>query len=173
MTRSDQHATNTTEPLEIPSIGHSIAGRPRARHLGAAHLGAAHLGGRREPQDQRTPRSLLERLFHVTSLVVITSVALIALSAISPTGAFAAVVASPVAPPGATGLQDLLNWTLYGGAIACAGTAMYGFAKMGISHTQQSYQGANHGKSVAILGLLGALGLGLTPTIVNGLTQIH
>ena len=44
---------------------------------------------------------------------------------------------------------------------------------MGISHTQQSYQGANHGKSVAILGLVGALGLGLTPTVVNGLTAIH
>ena len=75
--------------------------------------------------------------------------------------------------PGPNGLQDLLNWTLYGGAIACAGTAMFGFAKMGISHSQQSFQGANHGKSVAILGLLGALGLGLTPTIVNGLTAIH
>lgn len=85
----------------------------------------------------------------------------------------ASVSASPVAPPGATGLQDLLNWTLYGGAIACAASSMYGFAKMGISHTQQSYQGANHGKSVAILGLVGALGLGLTPTIVNGLVAIH
>lgn len=90
-----------------------------------------------------------------------------------PALAFADVSASPTAPPGATGLQDLLNWTLYGGAIACAATAMYGFAKMGISHTQQSYQGANHGKSVAILGLAGALGLGLTPTIINGLTAIH
>jgi hypothetical protein len=88
-------------------------------------------------------------------------------------GTAVAVSASPVAPPGANGLQDLLNWTLYGGAIACAGTAMFGFAKMGISHSQQSFQGANHGKSVAILGLLGALGLGLTPTIVNGLTAIH
>src|SRR5579864_8536380 len=78
--------------------------------------------------------------------------------------ASADVSASPSAPPGSAGLQDLLNWTLYGGAIACAATAMFGFAKMGISHTQQSYQGANHGKSVAILGLLGALGLGLTPT---------
>ncbi len=67
-------------------------------------------------------------------------------------GSAFAVSASPVAPPGAEGLQDLLNWTLYGGAIACAGTAMYGFAKMGISHSQQSFQGANHGKSVAILG---------------------
>lgn len=84
-----------------------------------------------------------------------------------------AVSATPTAPPGADGLQDLLNWTLYGGAICCAATSMYGFAKMGISHTQQSYQGANHGKSVAILGLVGALGLGLTPTIVNGLTAIH
>ena len=44
---------------------------------------------------------------------------------------------------------------------------------MGISHTQQSYQGANHGKAVALLGLAGALGLGLTPTIVNTLTAIH
>ena len=168
MNRIDQHADVTTEPLEHSNAGRPIAGHPRARLLGAAHL-----GGRREPQVHRTRRSLLERLFRVTSLIVLTSIALIALSATSPTGAFAAVVASPVAPPGATGLQDLLNWTLYGGAIACAGTAMYGFAKMGISHTQQSYQGANHGKSVAILGLLGALGLGLTPTIVNGLTQIH
>ena len=93
--------------------------------------------------------------------------------ALLPGVASAAVTASPSAPPGATGLQDLLNWTLYGGAIACAATAMYGFAKMGISHSQQSFQGANHGKSVAILGLVGALGLGLTPTIVNGLTAIH
>ncbi|MDA8313040.1 MAG: hypothetical protein M0Z46_20975 [Actinomycetota bacterium] len=93
--------------------------------------------------------------------------------ALLPGIASAAVTASPSAPPGATGLQDLLNWTLYGGAIACATTAMYGFAKMGISHSQQSFQGANHGKSVAILGLVGALGLGLTPTIVNGLTAIH
>ena len=93
--------------------------------------------------------------------------------ALLPGVAAAAVTASPSAPPGATGLQDLLNWPLYGGAIACAATAMYGFAKMGISHSQQSFQGANHGKSVAILGLVGALGLGLTPTIVNGLTAIH
>ena len=93
--------------------------------------------------------------------------------ALLPGVASAAVTASPSARPGATGLQDLLNWTLYGGAIACAATAMYGFAKMGISHSQQSFQGANHGKSVAILGLVGALGLGLTPTIVNGLTAIH
>jgi|GEM_PF-1859815 hypothetical protein len=87
--------------------------------------------------------------------------------------AFADITATPDAPPGAAGLQDLLNWTLYGGAIACAATSMFGFAKMGISHTQQSYQGANHGKAVAILGLVGALGLGLTPTIVNGLTAVH
>ena len=84
-----------------------------------------------------------------------------------------AVSATPVAPPGAAALQDLLNWTLYGGAIACTATAMFGFAKMGISHSQQSFQGANHGKSTAILGLLGALGLRLTPTIVNALTAIH
>jgi hypothetical protein len=87
--------------------------------------------------------------------------------------AFGAVDATPSAPPGVNGLQDLLNWTLYSGAIACAATSMYGFAKMGISHQSQSYQGANHGKAVALLGLAGALGLGLTPTIVNGLTAIH
>ena len=98
---------------------------------------------------------------------------LLAAAVVLPSVAGAAVSASPIAPPGASGLQDLLNWTLYGGAIACAATTMYGFAKMGISHSQQSYQGANHGKSVAILGLVGALGLGLTPTIVNGLTSIH
>ena len=83
------------------------------------------------------------------------------------------VTVTPTAPPGVNGLQDLLNWTMYGGAIACTGTAMFGFAKMGLSHQNQSYAGANHGKAVAMLGLAGALGLGLTPTIINGLTAIH
>ena len=113
-------------------------------------------------------RRRLARLGQAAAVLLVSGWMLLALS-----GPAFAVSASPVAPPGAEGLQDLLNWTLYGGAIACAGTSMYGFAKMGISHTQQSFQGANHGKSVAILGLLGALGLGLTPTIVNGLTAIH
>jgi len=87
--------------------------------------------------------------------------------------AFAGVTITPTAPPGVNGIQDLLNWTMYGGAIACAGTMIFGFAKMGLSHQNQSYSGANHGKAVAMLGLVGALGLGLTPTIVNGLTAIH
>jgi hypothetical protein len=87
--------------------------------------------------------------------------------------AFADVTVTPTAPPGVDGLQDLLNWTMYGGALACTGTMIYGFAKMGLSHQNQSYSGANHGKAVAMLGLVGALGLGLTPTIVNGLTAIH
>jgi len=87
--------------------------------------------------------------------------------------AFADVTVTPTAPPGVNGIQDLLNWTMYGGALACAGTMIYGFAKMGLSHQNQSYSGANHGKAVAMLGLAGALGLGLTPTIVNGLTAIH
>jgi hypothetical protein len=87
--------------------------------------------------------------------------------------AFADVSVSASAPPGSDGLQDLLNWTMYGGAMACAGTAIYGFAKMGLSHQNQSYSGANHGKAVAMLGIVGALGLGLTPTIINGLTAIH
>jgi hypothetical protein len=87
--------------------------------------------------------------------------------------ALADVTVTPTAPPGVDGLQDLLNWTMYGGALACTGTMIYGFAKMGLSHQSQSYSGANHGKAVAMLGLVGALGLGLTPTIVNGLTAIH
>jgi len=113
-------------------------------------------------------RRRLARLGQAAAALLVAGWALLVIE-----GTALAVSASPVAPPGANGLQDLLNWTLYGGAIACAGTAMFGFAKMGISHSQQSFQGANHGKSVAILGLLGALGLGLTPTIVNGLTAIH
>ncbi len=115
------------------------------------------------------------RVTHRPWIVRITSTTALCLISLFVFGqaAFADVSASPSAPPGSAGLQDLLNWTLYGGAIACATTSMYGFAKMGISHTQQSYQGANHGKSVAILGLIGALGLGLTPTIVNGLTAVH
>jgi hypothetical protein len=113
-------------------------------------------------------RRRLARLGQAAAALLVAGWALLVIE-----GTAVAVSASPVAPPGANGLQDLLNWTLYGGAIACAGTAMFGFAKMGISHSQQSFQGANHGKSVAILGLLGALGLGLTPTIVNGLTAIH
>jgi hypothetical protein len=134
-------------------------------------------GLHRSPTDPQPPTEQLQdgvrhrrlaRLGQATAALLVAGWMLLVLSG----GAFA-VSASPVAPPGAEGLQDLLNWTLYGGAIACAGTSMFGFAKMGISHTQQSFQGANHGKSVAILGLLGALGLGLTPTIVNGLTAIH
>jgi hypothetical protein len=134
-------------------------------------------GLHRSPTDPQPPAEQLQdgvrhrrlaRLAHTAAALLVSGWMLLVLSG----GAFA-VSASPVAPPGAEGLQDLLNWTLYGGAIACAGTAMFGFAKMGISHSQQSFQGANHGKSVAILGLLGALGLGLTPTIVNGLTAIH
>ena len=118
--------------------------------------------------DSRRPNRLA-RAGQFLSAAVISGWLVLALSGVAGAG----VSATPDAPPGANGLQDLLNWTLYGGAIACAATSMFGFAKMGISHTQQSYQGANHGKSVAILGLLGALGLGLTPTIVNGLTAIH
>jgi hypothetical protein len=123
------------------------------------------------PAFQPAARSLQWQRLRRAPLLCVWAV--LALVFVASGSASAAVSASPVAPPGATGLQDLLNWTLYGGAIACAATAMYGFAKMGISHTQQSYQGANHGKSVAILGLVGALGLGLTPTVVNGLTAIH
>ena len=113
-----------------------------------------------------------DRSRHALTFLGVIVAATSFLSFLIPTAAFA-VSATPVAPPGAAALQDLLNWTLYGGAIACTATSMYGFAKMGISHSQQSFQGANHGKSIAILGLLGALGLGLTPTIVNGLTAIH
>jgi len=134
-------------------------------------------GLRRSPTDPQAlvtdrcasvKRRRLARLGQAAAALLVAGWALLVVE-----GTAVAVSASPVAPPGANGLQDLLNWTLYGGAIACAGTAMFGFAKMGISHSQQSFQGANHGKSVAILGLLGALGLGLTPTIVNGLTAIH
>ena len=80
---------------------------------------------------------------------------------------------SATAPPGANGLQDLLNWTAYAGAMACAGSCLYGCAKMALSHQSQSYQGANHGKAIILLSLAGALGLGLTPTIVNTLTAVH
>jgi hypothetical protein len=123
------------------------------------------------PVPQRRRR---ERFVAVVNLgTVVSALFVVALALLSLAASAGAVSATPTPPPGADGLQDLLNWTLYGGAICCAATSMYGFAKMGISHTQQSYQGANHGKSVAILGLVGALGLGLTPTIVNGLTAIH
>ena len=130
------------------------------------------MGPTRTDRPQPAPRGRRRHPRRLARLALLASVALLVAAAFSGV-AGASVSASPVAPPGATGLQDLLNWTLYGGAIACAATAMYGFAKMGISHSQQSYQGANHGKSVAILGLVGALGLGLTPTIVNGLVAIH
>jgi hypothetical protein len=106
-------------------------------------------------------------------MVVLTAVSTATLLFLAASGVVGAVDITPVAPPGADGLQDLLNWTMYGGSMACAGTTIFGLAKMGISHSQQSFQGANHGKSVAMLGALGALGLGLTPTIINSLTAIH
>ena len=118
------------------------------------------------------PQHLPSRVAHRLGGCLATAVLSTISALLSTSAAFAGVSANPVAPPGAAGLQDLLNWTLYGGSIACAATSMFGFAKMGISHTQQSYQGANHGKSVALLGLVGALGLGLTPTIVNGLLGV-
>ncbi len=125
---------------------------------------------KRGPRERRSSRSRLLRLAVAASTtLLLVSTLLLAL----PTTAFADVSVTAEAPPGADGLQDLLNWTLYAGAMACAATAMYGFAKMGLSHSQQSYQGANHGKAVALLGLVGALGLGLTPTLVNALTAIH
>jgi len=106
-------------------------------------------------------------------MIVLAALSIAALLLLVASGVAGAVDITPVAPPGAAGLQDLLNWTMYGGSMACAGTTIFGLAKMGISHSQQSFQGANHGKSVAMLGLAGALGLGLTPTIVNSLTAIH
>jgi len=106
-------------------------------------------------------------------IVVLTAAPTAMLLLLAASGAVGAVDITPVAPPGAEGLQDLLNWTMYGGSMACAGTTIFGLAKMGISHSQQSFQGANHGKSVAMLGLAGALGLGLTPTLINSLTAIH
>jgi hypothetical protein len=120
------------------------------------------------PQPTKKRSSLLRWLTIVLAAVPTAVLLLLAAS-----GAAGAVAITPVAPPGAAGLQDLLNWTMYGGSMACAGTTIFGLAKMGISHSQQSFQGANHGKSVAMLGLAGALGLGLTPTIVNSLTAIH
>jgi hypothetical protein len=122
-------------------------------------------------RDARAPRTRVRSLS--AAGVIVATLASATATYVALASVAGAVSATPIAPPGANGLQDLLDWTLYGGAICCAASSMYGFAKMGISHTQQSYQGANHGKSVAILGLVGALGLGLTPTIVNGLTSIH
>jgi len=125
------------------------------------------------PPRETSPRTRSAQLRRVIWRVGnIAATALIAL-VFSAHAAFADVSVSASAPPGSAGLQDLLNWTMYGGAMACAGTAIFGFAKMGLSHQNQSYSGANHGKAVAMLGLVGALGLGLTPTIINGLTAIH
>lgn len=119
----------------------------------------------------RRPRAVRSALLLLRAgKIALTSAVVLLFSAHA---AFADVSVSAAAPPGATGLQDLLNWTMYSGALACAGTAIFGFAKMGLSHQNQSYSGANHGKAVAMLGMVGALGLGLTPTIINGLTAIH
>jgi hypothetical protein len=140
------------------------------------------------PTPTDTPPEFLEPEFHIPGpkpttprratpphwlAIVLAALSSAALLFLAASGAVGAVDITPVAPPGSAGLQDLLNWTMYGGSMACAGTTIFGLAKMGISHSQQSFQGANHGKSVAMLGLAGALGLGLTPTIVNSLTAIH
>lgn len=153
-------------PLPRPSGSAQLRPAPRYPQYGRPE--------RRAPQERsaRHERRGTQWL-RLRRLALVLLALVLAAPLVVPGVANAAVSASPVAPPGATGLQDILNWTLYGGMITCAATVMYGFAKMGISHSQQSYQGANHGKSVVILGLLGALGLGLTTTIVNGLTSIH
>ena len=123
----------------------------------------------RETTSRNRSAQLRHAIWRAGSIAATTLIALV----FSAHAAFADVSVSASAPPGSAGLQDLLNWTMYGGAMACAGTAIFGFAKMGLSHQNQSYSGANHGKAVAMLGIVGALGLGLTPTIINGLTAIH
>jgi hypothetical protein len=118
-----------------------------------------------------TGRALRRLRYALTGWYLV--VATIAVTFLTSSPAFGDVTLSPTAPPGSDGIQDLLNWTSYTAAAACAGTAMYGLAKMGISQRNDSFSGANHGKSVFLLGGLGALGLGLTPTIINALTAVH
>ena len=92
---------------------------------------------------------------------------------LSATAAFADVTVSPTAPPAAAALQDLVNWGAYTGAVTCLGGAIYGFGKMGLSHKDGNYGASNHGRTVAMMSLAGALGLGVAPTIINTLTGIH
>jgi hypothetical protein len=87
--------------------------------------------------------------------------------------ALADVTVSPTAPPGVNALQDLVNWGGYTGAITCLGGAIYGFGKMGLSHKDGNYGASNHGRTVAMMSLAGALGLGIAPTVINTLTGIH
>ena len=92
---------------------------------------------------------------------------------VSATAAWADVTVSPTAPPGSVAIQDLVNWGGYTGAAACLVGAIYGFGKMGLSHKDGNYGGSNHGRTVAMMSLAGALGLGVAPTIINALTAIH
>lgn len=87
--------------------------------------------------------------------------------------ALADVTVSPTAPPGSVALQDLVDWGGYTGAAACLGGAIYGFGKMGLSHKDGNYGASNHGRTVAMMSLAGALGLGVAPTVINTLTAIH
>jgi len=57
--------------------------------------------------------------------------------------------------------------------VTCLGGAIYGFGKMGLAHKDGNYGASNHGRTVAMMSLAGALGLGVAPTIINTLTGIH
>jgi len=114
-----------------------------------------------------------ERFCRRLVLIYELAVAVVVSLALSGGAAFADVTVSPTAPPGSVALQDLINWGGYTGAVTCLGGAIYGFGKMGLAHKDGNYGASNHGRTVAMMSLAGALGLGVAPTIINTLTGIH
>jgi hypothetical protein len=123
----------------------------------------------RSPAGSWWGHALCRRLLLGYEVVVAVLVGL----ALSGGVAFADVTVSPTAPPGADALQDLINWGGYTGAATCLGGAIYGFGKMGLAHKDGNYGASNHGRTVAMMSLAGALGLGVAPTVINTLTAIH
>ena len=121
-----------------------------------------------EPRQSRSGR-LLRSITLAHGLVLTTLIGL----ALTAGTAFADVSVSPTAPPGAAALQDLINWGGYTGAATCLGGAIYGFGKMGLAHKDGNYGASNHGRTVAMMSLAGALGLGIAPTVINTLTGVH
>ena len=88
-------------------------------------------------------------------------------------GVFAQVTVNPNSSgmPGASLIQQLLNWgqmiALWGSLAALlVGAAMYGLAREG-----GSYGAASRGKALALGGVVGAILAGLAPTAVNMLFE--
>jgi hypothetical protein len=69
--------------------------------------------------------------------------------------------------PGASLVQQLLNWLSQAALWGSLASILVGAAVYGLSQQSGNYAGAYKGKTLAVAGAIGACLAGLAPTIVN------